>query len=440
MALINQAIGMTDKHYSLQAPTGDSAQELPVLEPTVGPNVIDIGKLYRQSGVFTFDPGFAATASCQSTITYIDGEQGILLYRGYPIEQLAQQSSFLEVAYLLLHGELPEASQLQNFDNTIRTHTMLNESLLRFFNGFHHDAHPMAMISGVVGSMSAFYHDSTDIHDPEDRDVFAHRIIAKLPTIAAAAYKHSRGHPFIYPSNDMDYCANLLHMFFAVPSEEFVVDDVAAEALDLLFILHADHEQNCSTSTVRLAGSSGTNPYSAIAAGISALWGPAHGGANEAVINMLEEIGTAARIDEYVDRAKDRNDPFRLMGFGHRVYKSYDPRAQIIRGMCHRVLDKLGQNNSPIFELALRLEEIALKDEYFVEKNLYPNVDFYSGIIYEALGIPKSMFTVMFAIARTVGWVTHWREMLSDPETRIGRPRQLYVGPDRRDYVDIAKR
>ena len=440
VALINQAIGMTDKQYSLQAPDGGSAEQFPVLEPTVGPNVIDIGKLYRQSGVFTFDPGFAATASCQSTITYIDGEQGILLYRGYPIEQLAKHSSFLEVAYLLLHGELPAASQLQNFDNTIRTHTMLNESLLRFFNGFHHDAHPMAMISGVVGSMSAFYHDSTDIHDPEDRDVFAHRIIAKLPTIAAAAYKHSRGHPFIYPSNDMDYCANLLHMFFAVPSEEFDVDDVAAEALDLLFILHADHEQNCSTSTVRLAGSSGTNPYSAIAAGISALWGPAHGGANEAVINMLEEIGTASRIDEYVDRAKDRDDPFRLMGFGHRVYKSYDPRAQIIREMCHRVLNKLGQNNSPVFELALRLEEIALKDEYFVEKNLYPNVDFYSGIIYEALGIPKSMFTVMFAIARTVGWVTHWREMLSDPETRIGRPRQLYVGPDRRDYVEIGKR
>ncbi|MGD2168491.1 MAG: citrate synthase, partial [Gammaproteobacteria bacterium] len=324
--------------------------------------------------------------------------------------------------------------------DTIRTHTMLNESLLRFFNGFHHNAHPMAMVSGVVGSMSAFYHDSTDINDPHDRDVFAHRIIAKLPTIAAAAYKHSRGHPFIYPHNELNYCENLLHMFFAVPSEEYVVDEVAAEALDLLFILHADHEQNCSTSTVRLAGSSGTNPYSAIAAGISALWGPAHGGANEAVINMLEEIGTAGRIDEYVARAKDRDDPFRLMGFGHRVYKSYDPRAQIIREMCHRVLRKLGQNNSPIFELALKLEEIALKDEYFIEKNLYPNVDFYSGIIYQALGIPKSMFTVMFAIARTVGWVTHWREMLSDPETRIGRPRQLYVGPPRRDYLKIDER
>ncbi len=431
---------MTDKHFSLQAPGGGSAVELPVLKPTAGPDVVDIGKLYREAGVFTFDPGFAATASCQSTITYIDGEQGILLYRGYPIEQLAEHSSFLEVAYLLLHGELPATEQLEEFDNTIRTHTMLNESMLRFFNGFHHDAHPMAMISGVVGSMSAFYHDTTDINNPTHRDVFAHRIIAKLPTIAAAAYKHSRGHPFIYPRNDLDYCANLLHMFFAVPSEEYVVDSVAAEALDLLFILHADHEQNCSTSTVRLAGSSGTNPYSAIAAGISALWGPAHGGANEAVINMLEKIGTADQIDAYVDRAKDRNDPFRLMGFGHRVYKSYDPRAQIIREMCHRVLKKLGQNNSPIFELALKLEEIALKDEYFIEKNLYPNVDFYSGIIYQALGIPKSMFTVMFAIARTVGWVTHWREMLSDPETRIGRPRQLYVGPARRDYVEIGRR
>jgi len=431
---------MTDKHFSLQGPDGGPALDLPVLEPTLGPGVVDIGRLYRQAGVFTFDPGFAATASCESAITYIDGEEGILLYRGYPIEQLAESSSFLEVAYLLLHGELPDADSLQEFDHTIRTHTMLNESLLRFFNGFHHDAHPMAMISGVVGSMSAFYHDTTDIHDPFHRDVFAHRIIAKLPTIAAAAYKHSRGQPFIYPRNELKYCENLLHMFFAVPSETYDVDLVAAEALDLLFILHADHEQNCSTSTVRLAGSSGTNPYSAIAAGISALWGPAHGGANEAVINMLEKIGRADRINEFVARAKDRNDPFRLMGFGHRVYKSYDPRAQIIREMCHRVLQKLGQQSSPIFELALRLEEIALRDEYFIEKNLYPNVDFYSGIIYQALGIPKSMFTVMFAIARTVGWVTHWREMLSDPETRIGRPRQLYVGPQRRDYVSLANR
>jgi citrate synthase len=318
---------------------------------------------------------------------------------------------------------------------------MINESLLRFFNGFHHNAHPMAMVSGVVASMSAFYHDSTDIRNPADRDTFAHRIIAKLPTIAAAAYKHSLGQPFVYPQNRLDYCSNLLHMFFAVPSAEYVVNPVAAEALDLLFILHADHEQNCSTSTVRLAGSSGTNPYSAIAAGMSALWGPAHGGANEAVIDMLETIGNVSNIDKYMAKAKDKNDSFRLMGFGHRVYKSYDPRAAIIRKMCHRVLEKLGRpNDQPLFELALKLEEIALKDEYFIAKNLYPNVDFYSGIIYRALGIPKSMFTVMFAIARTVGWVTHWREMVADPETRIGRPRQLYVGPDRRDFLPVIKR
>jgi citrate synthase len=431
---------MTDKHFSLNDPESGESVELAVHEPTVGPKVVDVTNLYGKCGVFTFDPGYAATASCESSITYIDGEAGVLTYRGYPIEQLAKQSSFTEVAYLLLHGELPTAEQLDEFDHSIRTHTMINESLLRFFNGFHHNAHPMAMVSGVVASMSAFYHDSTNIYDPHDRDVFAYRIIAKIPTIAAAAYKHSRGQPFVYPQNQLDYCANLLHMFFAVPSDRYEVDPIAAEALDLLFILHADHEQNCSTSTVRLAGSSGTNPYSAIAAGMSALWGPAHGGANEAVINMLEEIATPDRIGTYVDRAKDRNDPFRLMGFGHRVYKSYDPRATIIRETCHRVLERLGHNDTPLFELALRLEQIALKDEYFVEKNLYPNVDFYSGIIYRALGIPKSMFTVMFAIARCVGWVTHWREMVADPGTRIGRPRQLYVGPARRDYAPIEAR
>jgi citrate synthase len=403
--------------------------------------VLEVTHLYGERGVFTFDPGFAATASCESAVTYIDGNAGVLLYRGYPIEQLAGVSSFIEVAYLLLHGDLPTQQQLAGFDRSIRTHTMINESLLRFFNGFHHNAHPMAMVSGVVASMSAFYHDSTDIRNPADRDTFAHRIIAKLPTIAAAAYKHSLGQPFVYPQNRLDYCSNLLHMFFAVPSDEYEVNPVAAEALDLLFILHADHEQNCSTSTVRLAGSSGTNPYSAIAAGMSALWGPAHGGANEAVINMLEQIGSVDQIAKYIAKAKDKNDSFRLMGFGHRVYKSYDPRAAIIRKMCHRVLEKLGQrNDQPLFELALKLEEIALQDEYFVAKSLYPNVDFYSGIIYRALGIPKSMFTVMFAIARTVGWVTHWREMVSDPETRIGRPRQLYVGRDKRDYVPIKKR
>lgn len=431
---------MTEKHFTLIHPDTGEDTALQVLSPTVGPDVIDVTHLYAETGVFTYDPGYTATASCKSNVTYIDGEQGILQYRGYPIEQLAEHSTFVEVAYLLLHGELPTEAQLKAFDVSIRTHTMLNESLLRFFNGFHHNAHPMAMMSGVVASMSAFYHDSTDIHNARDRDVFAYRIIAKIPTIAAAAYKHSLGQPFVYPHNSLDYCTNLLHMFFSVPSDDYVVDPVTAQALDLLFVLHADHEQNCSTSTVRLAGSSGTNPYSAIAAGISALWGPAHGGANEAVINMLEEIGDSSRISKYVARAKDKNDSFRLMGFGHRVYKNYDPRAAIIREMCHRLLKKLGHNDSPLFDLALKLEEIALKDEYFIEKNLYPNVDFYSGIIYRALGIPKSMFTVMFAIARCVGWVTHWREMVSDPSNHIGRPRQLYIGPEKRDYVTIEKR
>ena len=428
------------KSFTLTDPETGTEVSLPVLEPVVGPAVIDITKIYAQTGAFTDDPGFASTASCDSAVTYIDGEKGILQYRGYPIEQLAERSSFIEVAYLLLHGELPTAEQLAEFDESIRTHTMLNESLLRFYNGFHHNAHPMAMVSGVVASMSAFYHDSTNIHAAADRDIFAHRIIAKIPTIAAAAYKHSRGQPFVYPLNSLDYCSNLLHMYFSVPSDDYTVDPVAAQALDLLFILHADHEQNCSTSTVRLAGSSGTNPYSAIAAGMSALWGPAHGGANEAVINMLEDIGTVDRIDRYIARAKDKNDSFRLMGFGHRVYKNYDPRATIIRQMAHRLLAKLGRSDTPLFDLALRLEEIALKDEYFIAKNLYPNVDFYSGIIYRALGIPKSMFTVMFAIARCVGWVTHWQEMVADPGTRIGRPRQLYTGPAQRDYVPIEKR
>jgi citrate synthase len=432
---------MTGKHYTLADPDGRNAIDLPRRDPTIGPSVADIGQLYARKGIFTYDPGFAATAACESAITYIDGERGVLLYRGIPIEQLAESSSFTEVAYLLLRGELPTASELEEFDHAIRTHTMLNESLLRFFNGFHHDAHPMAMVSGVVASMSAFYHDTTDIKNPQHRDIFAHRIIAKMPTIAAAAYKHSLGQPFVYPQNRLDYCSNLLHMFFAVPATSYEVDPVAAQALDLLFILHADHEQNCSTSTVRLAGSSGTNPYSAIAAGISALWGPAHGGANEAVINMLGQIGSAKNISQYLARAKDKSDPFRLMGFGHRVYKNYDPRAAIIRRTCHRVLENLGAaNDSPLFELALKLEEIALKDEYFVERNLYPNVDFYSGIIYRALGIPTSMFTVMFAIARCVGWVTHWTEMVADPTSRIGRPRQVYVGPPQRDYVAMLSR
>ncbi len=430
---------MTKDAFRLTSPDGKE-MDLPVRSGTVGPNVIDVGKLYREQGVFTYDPGFVSTGSCESDITYIDGEQGILMYRGYPVEQLAGLSNFLEVSYLLLHGELPTADELQKFDTTIRTHTMLNEGMLNFFKGFRYDAHPMAMLSAVVGSMSAYYHDSMDASNPEHRDIFAHRILAKLPTIAAAAYKLSIGQPFMYPRNDLGYVENFLQMLFAVPAEPYEVDPVAAEAIDLLFILHADHEQNCSTSTVRMAGSSGANPYSAIAAGISALWGPAHGGANEAVLNMLEEIGDKSQIAKYVDKAKDKNDPFRLMGFGHRVYKNFDPRATIIRDMCHKVLAKLGRDDSPMFELALELEQIALKDDYFVEKKLYPNVDFYSGIIYRALGIPTSMFTVMFALGRAVGWTAHWREMIADPTGRIARPRQLYTGPAQRDYVSIGKR
>jgi citrate synthase len=407
---------------------------------TIGPEALDISGLSKEQGLFTFDPGFMATASTESKITYIDGDAGLLLYRGYPVEQLAEKSSFLEVANLLINGTLPSKSELCAFQNSIMRHTMVNESLLRFFQGFHHDAHPMAMVSAVVASMAAFYHDTTDIEDPRHREIFSHRIIAKLPTIAAAAYKHTLGQPFIYPRNDLRYCANMLNMFFAVPCEPYAIDPVAAEALDLLFILHADHEQNASTSTVRLAGSTGANPYAAISAGVSALWGPAHGGANEAVLDMLDGIGSVANIDKFLARVKDKSDHVRLMGFGHRVYKNFDPRAKIIRGMCYRVLEKLGKTNNPLFELSLRLEEIALKDDYFVSRKLYPNVDFYSGIIYSALGIPRSMFTVMFAIARTAGWVAQWQEMVSDPHMRIGRPRQLYTGPTQRDYQPIDKR
>jgi len=434
---------MTDKQTFTLTDNGSSVStELDVRQGTMGPNVIDIGSLYKQHKVFTFDPGFVSTASCESKITFIDGEKGILLYRGYPVDQLAGKSNFIEVAYLLLYGDLPTESQLREFSGSITRHTMINEALLRFFNGFRYDAHPMAMVSGVIGSMSAFYHDSMNIHDPVHREIFAHRVIAKIPTVAAAAYKHSLGQPFVYPRNDLDYCSNLLNMFFSVPCESYEISKVAAEALDLLFILHADHEQNCSTSTVRLAASSGATPYAAIAAGVSALWGPAHGGANEAVLNMLKAIGSVDNIPKFVARAKDKNDPFRLMGFGHRVYKNFDPRATLIRDMCHKLLGQLDPKavDTPMFELALKLEEVALNDEYFVEKNLYPNVDFYSGIIYRALGIPVSMFTVMFAIARTVGWVAHWLEMISDPQGRIGRPRQLYTGPGRRDYVPVAKR
>jgi citrate synthase len=407
---------------------------------SLGPDCLNIANITRDHGTFTFDPGFMATAACESKITFIDGDAGILLHRGYPIEQLAARSSFLEVAYLLMNGDLPTTTQLEQYDRSIRYHTMLNETLLRFFNGFHYDAHPMAMVSAVVASMAAFYHDSMDIHNPRHREIFAHRIIAKIPTISAAAYKHMLGQPFVYPRNDLDYCANLLHMFFSVPAEEYVVDPIASQAIDLLFILHADHEQNASTSTVRLAGSTGANPYAAISAGVSALWGPAHGGANEAVLVMLEDIGTVDNIPKFLDRVKDKQDNTRLMGFGHRVYKNFDPRAKIIREMCHKVLTRLGRNDNPLFELALRLEEIALKDDYFIGRKLYPNVDFYSGIIYSALGIPRSMFTVLFAMARTAGWVAHWMEMISDPAMKIGRPRQLYTGPVQRDYVDVENR
>jgi citrate synthase len=430
----------TGKAFKLTDPVSGRSAQLPVRAGTIGPAALDIATLPKDLGVFTYDPGFGATASTESRITYIDGDAGVLLYRGYPIEQLAEKSSFIEVAYLLLMGELPTAKQLTEFTCNIRYHTMINETLLRFFNGFHHNAHPMAMVSAVVASMSAFYHDTMDIYNERQREIFSHRIIAKMPTIAAAAHKHSLGQPFIYPRNDLDYAANVLHMLFAVPCETYKLDPVASQALDLLFILHADHEQNASTSTVRLAGSTGANPYAAISAGVSALWGPAHGGANEAVLAMLEQIGSVDHIPKYLAMAKDKSSHFRLMGFGHRVYKNFDPRAKIIRAMCHKVLTQLGRTDNPLFELALRLEEIALKDDYFVERKLYPNVDFYSGVIYSAIGIPRSMFTVMFAIARTVGWVAHWQEMISDPTMRIGRPRQLYTGPTRREYVAVAKR
>ncbi len=430
---------MSTKYEVKNMVTGKTT-ELEATSGTIGPDEIHIAPLLKEQGVFTFDPGFMATASTESKITYIDGDAGVLLYRGYPVEQLAEKSCFLEVANLLIYGNLPTKEQLDAFTHSITRHTMVNEQLLRFFDRFHHDAHPMAMVSAMVASMAAFYHDTTDIHNPRHREIFAHRIIAKLPTIAAAAYKHSLGQPFIYPHNDLRYCSNMLNMFFAVPCEPYSIDPVAAEALDLLFILHADHEQNASTSTVRLAGSTGTNPYAAISAGVSALWGPAHGGANEAVLDMLLDIGSVANIDKFLARVKDKHDSVRLMGFGHRIYKNFDPRAKIIREMCYRVLDKLGKSNNPLFELSLRLEEIALKDDYFVSRKLYPNVDFYSGIIYSALGIPRSMFTVMFAIARTAGWVAHWQEMVSDPHMRIGRPRQLYTGPTQRDYLAIEQR
>jgi citrate synthase len=414
--------------------------ELPIYRGTHGPGAVDIRAFYNEFGYVTFDPGFVSTASCRSSITYIDGDKGELLYRGYPIEQLAEKSSFLEVAYLMLYGELPKKDELSGFLDNITRHTMINESLKSFYQGFYHDAHPMAIMVGVVGSLSAFYHDSTDIRNPEHREIAAHRLIAKMPTIAAGCFKHSVGEPLVYPQNHLNYCGNLLNMMFSVPCENYELDPVAERALDMIFILHADHEQNASTSTIRLAGSSAANPFACVASGIAALWGPAHGGANEAVLHMLDEIGDVSNIPKFVAKAKDRNDPFRLMGFGHRIYKNFDPRAKLIRKMCHEVLAKLGDENDPLFELALKLEEVALQDDYFKERKLYPNVDFYSGIIYKVLGIPTNMFTVMFAIARTVGWVSQWMEMIGDPEQRIARPRQLYQGAAMRDYVEMDKR
>ena len=409
-------------------------------QDTRGPDVVDIRKLYGDAGIFTYDPGFQSTASCESAITYIDGDEGVLLYRGYPIDQLAEQSDFIEVCYLLLHGELPSADRLKTFRNAITRHTMVHEQISMFFRGFRRDAHPMAVMCGVVGALSAFYHDSTDINDPQQRTIASHRMIAKMPTIAAMAYKYSVGQPFVYPQNDLNYAENFLRMCFAVPAEEYKVNPVLARALDRIFILHADHEQNASTSTVRLAGSSGANPFACIAAGIACLWGPAHGGANEAALRMLEEIGDVKRIPEYVARAKDKNSGFRLMGFGHRVYKNYDPRAKVMQKTCHEVLDELGIRNDPLLQVAMELEKIALNDPYFVEKKLYPNIDFYSGITLRALGFPTSMFTALFALARTVGWIAQWAEMIEDPSQKIGRPRQLYVGAGRRDYVPVTKR
>ena len=421
----------------LQVPGKDV--EYPVLSGSVGPDVIDIRKLYGQTGMFTYDPGFTSTASCESGLTYIDGDEGVLLHRGYPIGQLAEHSSFMEVSYLLLNGELPSQDELDKFSHTITRHTMLHEQLATFYRGFRRDAHPMAVMCGVVGALSAFYHDSTDITDPQQRMIASHRLIAKMPTIAAMAYKYSVGQPFLYPQNDLSYTGNFLRMTFGVPAEPYEVNPVVEKALDRIFILHADHEQNASTSTVRLAGSSGANPFACIAAGIACLWGPAHGGANEAALNMLREIGRPERIPEYIARAKDKNDPFRLMGFGHRVYKNYDPRATVMQKTVREVFDAL-KVNDPVFETALKLEEIALNDPYFVEKKLFPNVDFYSGVILSAIGFPTSMFTALFALARTVGWVAQWNEMISDPEQKIGRPRQLYTGPVQRDYVPVGQR
>ncbi|HVZ68581.1 MAG TPA: citrate synthase [Rhizomicrobium sp.] len=418
----------------------DKTYKIPAFSGSLGPDVLDIRKLYGDADVFTYDPGFTSTASCESTITFIDGDKGILLYRGYPIDQLAEKSTFLEVCYLLLYGELPNKQQMAEFDHAITNHTMLHEQLVLFFRGFRRDAHPMAVMCGVVGALSAFYHDSTDVNDPRQREIASHRLIAKMPTIAAMAYKYSVGQPFVYPSNNLGYTENFLRMTFSVPAEEYKVNPILSKALDTIFILHADHEQNASTSTVRLAGSSGANPFACIAAGIACLWGPAHGGANEAALKMLEEIGTVDRIPEFIKRAKDPSDNFRLMGFGHRVYKNYDPRAKAMQIQAHNVLNEVGHQNDPLLKVAMELERIALQDDYFVAKKLYPNIDFYSGITLRALGFPSSMFTALFALARTVGWIAQWKEMLEDPHQKIGRPRQIYTGPTERNYVELAKR
>ena len=414
--------------------------ELPVYSPTAGPDVIDIRKLYAQAGVFTYDPGFTSTASTDSTITFIDGGKGELLHRGYPIDQLAEKSHYLEVCYLLLYGELPTGAQLEDFENRVTNHTMLHEQMMNFFRGFRRDAHPMAIMVGVVGAMSAFYHDSTDISDPWQREVASIRLIAKMPTIAAMAFKYHVGQPFVYPRNDLDYASNFLRMCFSVPAEEYEVDPILSRAMDRIFTLHADHEQNASTSTVRLASSSGANPFACIAAGIACLWGPAHGGANQACLEMLREIGTVDRIPEFIARAKDKNDSYRLMGFGHRVYKNFDPRAVVMKESADEVLELMGVEDKPILQVAKALEAAALADPYFADKKLFPNVDFYSGIILEAMGFPTSMFTPIFALSRTVGWISQWKEQLSDPQLKIGRPRQLYQGETMRDYVDIEKR
>jgi citrate synthase len=414
--------------------------DLPVHSPTLGPDVLDIRKLYAQADVFTFDPGFTSTAACESAITYIDGDKGELLHRGYPIEQLAEHSHYLETCYLLLYGELPTAAQMADFEYRVTRHTMVHEQMHNFFRGFRRDSHPMATMVGVVGAMSAFYHDSLDINDAWQREVAAIRMIAKLPTIAAMAYKYSVGQPFVYPKNSLDYSGNFLNMCFSVPAEDYVVNPVLSKAMDRIMMLHADHEQNASTSTVRLAGSSGANPFACIAAGIACLWGPAHGGANQACLEMLREIGTVDRIPEFIARAKDKDDPFRLMGFGHRVYKNFDPRAKVMKESADEVLELLGIENNPTLQVAKELERIALEDEYFVSRKLYPNVDFYSGIILDAMGFPTSMFTPIFALSRTVGWISQWKEMISEDNQKIGRPRQLYVGEKQRDYVDVRHR